>query len=207
MFRKNALFASALFLAAGCASAPPEPVFLSQEQFDTLMKAPPATLPGTDYFGQERAITALLARDDLTTEQRLTALMQRANLRGTIAENRPGAVEDYNAVLALAPEGHRFIAIATERKTYTETQVGHLVRRLNAPGPGSQRIQDMLAMGQHDEAAKFFRDGLGSALYTVETLHKLGYLCEGGGYSGPTYNWGSENTRRVVVRWCDTKAG
>lgn len=202
------LLSAAVWLGA-CASAPSEPaapVYLGEQEFQALMKAPPATLPGTDFFGQERAITALLNRNDLTDEQRLTALLQRANLRSTIAENRPGAVQDYDAVLALAPPGHPSIARAEERKAYVLTQIGHIERRLNGRTDGSQRIQDLISMGRHDEAAQFLRDGKGSSLYTVEMLHKLGYLCEGPGYSGPSYSWGSENTRKPTVRWCDTKA-
>lgn len=197
---------------AGCASAPDapaQPTYLSDAEFQALMRAPPTGLPGSDYFGEERALTKLLARDDLTAEQRLTALMQRANKRGTIAEDRPGAIADYEQVLATAPAGHRYIAQATESKAYAETQMGHINRRL-AAGPAADRDQyfsDLLAAGRHDEAAAYFREGGRGGIYAVEKLHKLGYLCEGAGYSGRSYSWGSENTRKPTVYWCDTKQG
>jgi len=204
------LLSAAVWLGA-CASAPKGPEPLSDEQFKAAMEATkaPSNLPGGDDFARVRALTALIDRPELTPEQRIEALYMRAVLKGTTAEDRTGAIADYQTVIETAPAGHRLIERAKENKAYAETQMGHINRRL-AQGPAgqtSQYFQDLLAAGRHDEAAQFFRDGKGSSVYAVEKLHKLGYLCEGPGYSGPSYTWGYGNTRQVAVQWCDTKAG
>ncbi len=202
----KAVFAAAL-LAAACASAP---AALTDEAYKDAMAATQVHgVPGGDPFQEIRNLTALIERKDLTEDQRLRTLYRRAAIRANTGEDKLGAIQDYTDFLAKAPPEHEFFKHATDNKAYVETQMGHINRRL-AGGPDADRNQyfnDLLASGRHDEAAKFFRENKTTTAFGVEKLSKLLYLCEGEGYSGPSYTWGYGNTPTFTVRWCDTKAG
>lgn len=207
MLATGALAALALVLTA-CASAPRAPEPFTAEQFKAEMDATrtTSTLPGGDDFARVRALTALMERPEITPDQKIEALYLRAVLKGTTAEDRPGAIADYQAVIEKAPEGHRLIKPATENRDYARTQMEQINRRL-AQGPASpDYLNDLLQSGRHAEAVKFIRDRrLSPTNIQLEKLHKLGFLCEGTGYSGPSYSWGYSNTRQMAVQWCDTK--
>lgn len=200
----------AALLAGACASAPAAPEKLTDEAFKALLDGTAVrNSPGGDPFKEVRNISALMERQDLTDDQRLRALYRRAAIRANTGEDKLGAIADYGTLMATAPAGHELLERAEKNKAYAETQMGHINRRL-AAGPEPDRAQyfnDLLTAGRHDEAAKFFRETGVKTIYGVEKLAKLGYLCEGEGYSGPSYTWGYDNTPTFTVRWCDTKAG
>lgn len=200
----------AALLAGACASGPSAPEKLTDEAFKTLMdETAVRNSPGGDPFKEVRNISALMERPDLTDDQRLRALYRRAVIKASTGEDRMGAIVDYTTFVAAAPAGHALLEHAEKNKAYAEAQMEHINRRL-AVGPDPDRAQyfnDLLAAGRHDEAAKFFRETGVQTVYGVEKLAKLGYLCEGDGYSGPSYKWGYDNTPTFIVRWCDTKAG
>lgn len=206
--RVSVLLAAAVLLAA-CASAPKAPEPFTAEQFKAAMDATRTTssLPGGDDFARVRALTALMERPEVTPEQKIEALYLRAVLKGTTADDRVGAIADYQAVIDTAPEGHRLIKPATENRDYAKTQMEHINRRL-AQGPSSpDYLNDLLQSGRHADAAKHVRErNIKPTNLQIEKLHKIGLLCEGPGYSGPSYTWGYGNTRQVTVQWCDTKA-
>ncbi|MCA8900779.1 MAG: hypothetical protein KDA53_05965 [Hyphomonas sp.] len=105
---------AALLLAtaiAACATtpepdAPPEPVTLSDEEFVPLRKA--ARSESTQPK-REAALTALIARDDLTDRQRAEAYYERGFLRGNYVRDDVWAypqcsVVDYMKMEELAPD-------------------------------------------------------------------------------------------------------
>lgn len=206
--RVSVLLAAAVLLTA-CASAPKAPEPFTAEQFKAAMDATRTTssLPGGDDFARVRALTALMERPEVTPEQKIEALYLRAVLKGTTADDRAGAIADYQTVIDTAPEGHRLIKPATENRDYAKTQMEHIDRRL-AQGPSSpDYLNDLLQSGRHADAAKHVRErNIKPTNLQIEKLHKIGLLCEGPGYSGPSYTWGYGNTRQVTVQWCDTKA-
>ena len=79
-----------------------------------------------------------------------------------------------------------------------------------AAGPGqaanwSAYFNDLMQLGRHQDAIAFARTAklrLGAA--QAERLTEAGYLCEGAGFSGPSYQWGSSGAGYHVVYWCDT---
>lgn len=209
MMRGLVLAVSGVVLAA-CASAPAAPVLLTDDEYKAAVAAAtPRGVPGGDPFQEVRNLTALMERKDLTDDQRLRTLYRRAAIRTNTGEDKLGGIKDYADFIAAAPAGHELLEHAQKNKTYTETQMDYINRRI-AQGPASdpnQYFNDLLAAGRHDEAAKFFRENRVTTIYAVEKLAKLRYLCEGDGYSGPTYTWGYDNTPKANVRWCDTKTG
>ncbi|MEZ5997631.1 MAG: hypothetical protein R3B98_02935 [Hyphomonas sp.] len=118
---------AALLLAtalAACATAPePEapaaPAFLSDEAFVPLRQAARnmSTQPE-----REAALTALIARDDLTDSQRAEAYYERGFLRGNFVRDDVWAypqcaVVDYMKMEELAPD-HRWIPDMKEDRDY-----------------------------------------------------------------------------------------
>ena len=104
---------AALLLAAGlagCASAPepeaPAPAALSDEAFTALRKAAQSESTQTE---REAALTALIARDDLSDRQRAEAYYERGFLRGNYVRDDVWAypqcsVVDYMMMQELAPD-------------------------------------------------------------------------------------------------------
>jgi len=171
-----------------------------------LQEAIAAAEVADDAFATERNYTALLGRDGLTVDQQVRVLFTRAAIRGTTAADKVGAIADYGQILALAPE-HELAALAQEHRIYAETQLRYIEERLAArTGSRGEYVRDLLETGRHDEAARFARDNGLSGYSLVEALAKLGYLCEGDGYSAPSYRWGDQNTTWHTVYWCDSKA-
>ncbi len=204
------VFAVSVAGLAACASAPAAPVLLTDEEYQAVMAATAVrNVPGGDPFQEVRNVSAVLERKDLTADQRLRTLYRRAVIRTNTGEDKLGGIKDYADFIAAAPAGHDLLEHAQKNKTYTEGQMDYINRRI-AEGPEKDRNQyfnDLLSSGRHDEAAAVFREGRVTTIFAVEKLAKLGYLCEGDGYSGPSYRWGYDNTGYRDVRWCDTRSG
>lgn len=199
--RKGA-FAAALLCLSACSNAPPAALPLSDAEFQKVFDA--AHTPN-DAFQEDRNLTAVLARSDLTLEQRLKTLNFRAIGRSTTAEDKNGAIADYEEMLKLAPAGHPIAARVREDLDYVRQQKRFVEDRLEgrARTDNNQRFQDLLALGRHDEAVAFMRQAnLRPHAVYIEKLAKLGYLCEGVGSSGPSYEWGASNTGYHTVHWC-----
>ena len=181
---------------------------LSETQYDDVMKA--AQVP-FDAYKEERNYTAILQRADLTPDQKLRTLYLRAVVRGTTASNLNGALQDYATLLSQLPPEHRLYKPATDNKIYGERQKEYIERRL-AQGPKAQParefLDDLLAIGRHADAVAFMKSSnMSPSDLQIEKFAKLGYMCEGPGYGGPQFRWGSSKTGYHDVHWCDLKAG
>ncbi len=203
----KATFAAALFAAflSACSNTPTAAPPLSDAEYQKVFEA---SRSPSDVFEEDRNLSSLLARSDLTLDQRLRTLNYRAIGRSTTGENKNGAIADYEEMLRLAPSDHPLVARVTEDLDYVRQQKGYIEERLNdrARSDSRQRFQDLLALGRHDEAVQFMRQSnLQPQPIYVEKLAKLGYLCEGPGYSGVNYQWGSAGAGYHVVFWCDSR--
>ncbi|MEZ6010481.1 MAG: hypothetical protein R3C08_01250 [Hyphomonas sp.] len=117
---------TALLLAAGiaaCASAPgpeaPAPATLSDEEFTVLRKAARGE---SSQPKREAALTALIARDDITDRQRAEAYYERGFLRGNYVRDDVWAypqcaVVDYMMMQELAPD-HPWIPGMEQDRSY-----------------------------------------------------------------------------------------
>jgi hypothetical protein len=203
--------AAMMLLAAACGSAP-EPVqeieraTPTDAQFKSIMSA---ALAPNDPFVEDRNLTAILARAEITLDQRLQVLAMRAAGRGTTGSNLMGAIADYEEIIQTAPRGHRLAKVAVDEKAYLETQKGYLDRRV-AAGPGAAAnwngyFNDMMQLGRHQEAVNFAKGAkMKLSAPQAEKLTRAGYLCEGALYSGPSFQWGSGSSGYHVVYWCDS---
>jgi hypothetical protein len=205
VIRKAALAAAlfALCLSA-CSNTPTVTPPLSDVEFQKIFDA---ARTQNDAFQEDRNLTSVLSRTDLTLEQRLKMLNFRAIGRSTTGENKNGAIADYEEVLKLAPQDHPIVARVREDLDYVRQQKRYIDDRLDgrARTDNNQRFQDLLALGRHDEAVAFMKQaGVKPHAIYIEKLAKLGYLCEGPGYSGTSYQWGASNTGYHTVYWCDS---
>jgi hypothetical protein len=198
----TAFFVSTLSACSGAPPLPPPP--LSDAKFQQIFDA--ARAPD-DAFREDRNLTVLLARTDLSLEQRLKTLDFRAIGRSTTGENKNGAIADYEELLALAPSNHPMVARVREDLDYVRQQKRYIEDRLEgrARSDNSQHFEDLLALGRHDEAVAFMKyTGLKPHAVYIEKLAKLGYLCEGPTHSGASFQWGASNTGMHTVYWCDS---
>ncbi len=160
-------------------------------------------------FAEDRNLTAILSRSEITLDQRLQVLAMRAAGRSTTGSNLMGAIADYEEIIQTAPPDHRLLRVARDEKTYSETQKTYLDRRI-AAGPGqaanwSAYFNDLMQLGRHQDAIAFAKTAkLRLSASQTERLTEAGYLCEGAGYSGPSFQWGSSSAGFHVVYWCDT---
>jgi hypothetical protein len=201
---------AALLMASACEALPEDsrgPAATPTEaEFRSLMSS--AMVPDNP-FAEDRNLTAILSRAEITLDQRLQVLAMRAAGRSTTGSNLMGAIADYEEIIQTAPLDHRLLRVARDEKAYSETQKTYLDRRI-AAGPGqttnwSAFFNDLMQLGRHQDAIAFAKSSkLRLSSLQAEKLTKAGYLCEGAGYSGPSFQWGGPNGGYHVVYWCDT---
>lgn len=206
VIRKAAFAALLAAFASACSSGAQPTGPLNDFEFQRLFEA--ARSPN-DAFQEDRNLTIVLARTDLTMDQRLKTLNLRATGRSSAAEDKNGAITDYEEFLRIAPSDYPTAPRVREDLDYVKQQKRLIEDRLEgrARSDNNQRFQDLLTLGRHDEAAAFVRQsGLTPSSIYVEKLTRLGYLCEGPAYSGSSYQWGSSSAGYHVVFWCDTRS-
>jgi hypothetical protein len=201
---------AAMLLASACEALPeasrvtaatPTPA-----EFKAIMSS--ALVPDNP-FAEDRNLTAILSRREITLEQRLEVLAMRAAGRSTTGSNLMGAIADYEEIIQTAPQEHRLLEVARDEKAYSETQKTYLDRRI-AAGPGQAAnwpnyFNDLMQLGRHQDAIAFAKTAkLRLSAAQAERLTEAGYLCEGAGFSGPSFQWGSAGAGYHVVYWCDT---
>jgi hypothetical protein len=127
----------------------------------------------------EAAFEGLLAREDLTGDQRLDLLYLRADKRWESRFNLPGAIEDLDRALALSPDDLR-AGDAERRKVFAATEIEHAQRRLAQLQNLPDWFDDKTLMGDLDSAAERYR---GSELTPTDAhlylLREAGYVCDG----------------------------
>jgi hypothetical protein len=200
---------AAMLLACACEALPEGPRLAAtptDAEFKTIMND---AMAPDNPFAEDRNLTAILSRAEITLDQRLQVLAMRAAGRSTTGSNLMGAIADYEEIIQTAPEDHRLLRVARDEKAYSETQKAYLDRRI-AAGPGqaanwSTYFNDLMQLGRHQDAIAFAKTAkLRLSAPQAERLTEAGYLCEGAGFSGPSYQWGSAGAGYHVVYWCDT---
>ena len=126
----------------------------------------------------DEALTELLARNDLTVDQRASALYLRAEKRFDGKYNVPGALEDYAAFTALVPEDPRLLNIE-RRRVFAATEIENAQRRLAQLQTLSAWFDDKVLMGDFaDAAARYKTSGLTPTDQQLYLLREAGYVCD-----------------------------
>jgi hypothetical protein len=200
----------AMLLASACEALPEDSrgraATPTASEFKAIMSS--AMVPDNP-FAEDRNLTAILSRSEITLQQRLEVLAMRAAGRSTTGSNLMGAIADYEEIIQTAPLDHRLLRVARDEKSYSETQKAYLDKRI-AAGPGQPAnwpnyFNDLMQLGRHQDAIAFAKTAkLRLTSAQAERLTEAGYLCEGPGFSGPSFQWGSTGAGFHVVYWCDT---
>ena len=194
---RTLFFASALLVAA-CETVPAtfDPVL-----FDTEIEQI-SDNPST--VSAEAALTRLLARPDLTPEQRVEVTYQRAAKRWDGKYDLPGAVADFESFVTLAPEDAR-VSAAGRDKVFAATEIENAQRRLAGLQNITDWFDDKVLMGDLEEgAARYKNSGLTPTDPHLYMLREAGYICEG--EDDPVHQYGDLPDYAKNASWCPAPA-
>ena len=189
--------AAAALLLAACATAP--------EATDT--GPPPETviaqaIAETNPYQAEDSLTELLARSSLTDAQRAEALYHRGSLRRQGADDRRGAVEDLEAMLALAPD-HPLAANATAELEFARKDVAAIEASMNRFLTLAQWFDGTWVLGDHELAVERYKtSGLAPTPEQVKTLREAGYICQTGTSESSLKKFSGDRDDLDGLDWC-----
>ena len=192
------LFLASLILVAACETVPPtlDPAIFDSEI--ARVAANPSVVSG------EASLTRLLARTDLTPEQRTEATFQRAEKRWNGKYDLPGAIADYDAFLTLAPEDPRVASIERD-KVFAATEIENAQRRLAGLQNITDWFDDKVLMGDLDEgAARYKKSGLTPTDLHLYLLREAGFVCDG--EDNPVHLHGPRPDHAENASWCPEPA-
>ncbi|MEZ6002031.1 hypothetical protein [Hyphomonas sp.] len=195
--RANHFLLAAMMLAAAaaCATAP-EPAI----PFAERLAAAKAT--GNPYQ-EDAALTQLLADPKLKTEERAEALYQRASLRRLAGDDRRGAVADFEAMLALAPDHPRAGQAEIEldlARSDLEALEPRLAYMLTLP----QWFDVSWALGEREAPARRYQKaGISPNEAQTQKLKDAGFICGPDGAGGPVQGAGDPRDWLSDLAWCN----
>ncbi|MCA8892632.1 hypothetical protein [Hyphomonas jannaschiana] len=191
---RSFLAALMLVAAAACASAPEPAIPFA----DRIAAAKAAGNP----YQEDAALTQLLADPQLKPEQRAEVLYQRASLRRLAGDNRRGAVADFEAMLALAPD-HPRAGQAEIELDLARSDLEALEPRLNYMLTLPQWFDVSWALGERDvPARRYHRAGLSPNEEQTQKLKDAGYICGAEGEGGPVQGAGEPRAWLEGLTWC-----
>ncbi|KCZ89507.1 hypothetical protein [Hyphomonas johnsonii] len=189
------VLAFALFLAA-CATPPPVE---TGPPFESVMVEAKGE---ANPYKADAVLTGLLERQTLTDDQRARALYARGSLRRQDGDDRRGAVEDFKAMLALAP-AHPLGPNAREELEFAETDVETIEAGLQRMLSLSQWFDSMWVLGAHDEAAARYRkSGISPNPAQLADLAQAGFVCMGDETGDKVYTVGDRRDDLEDAYWC-----
>lgn len=182
------------FAITACATVPAtmDPVVFESER--SLIESNPS------IASSEAALSTILARTDLTEDQRVDLFYLRADKRWEAKFDLPGAVSDLDQVLLLRPEDAR-AGDAERRKVFAATEIDNAQRRLAQLQNLTDWFDDKVLMGDLDAAADRYRTSeLTPTDVHLYLLRESGFVCDGEG--DPVHHHGPEPDYVAGAVWC-----
>lgn len=182
------------FAITACATVPPtmDPVVFDSER--SLIESNPS------IASSEAALGTILARTDLTEDQRVDLLYLRADKRWEAKFDLPGAVSDLDQALLLRPEDAR-AGDAARRKVFAATEIDNAQRRLAQLQNLTDWFDDKVLMGDLDDAVDRYRTSeLTPTDVHLYLLRESGFVCDGEG--APVHHHGPEPDYVAGAVWC-----
>lgn len=179
---------------AACATVPAtmDPVVFDAER--SIIDSNPS------IASSEAALGAILARPDLTEDQRIDLLYLRADKRWEAKFDLPGVVRDLNQVLLLRPDDAR-ARDAERRKVFAATEIDNAQSRLAQLQNLPDWFDDKVLMGDLDVAVDRYRASeLTPTDAQLYLLRESGYVCEGEGER--VHHHGEEPDYVAGAVWC-----
>lgn len=197
MIFRTLISASVLFVAA-CETVP---TTFDPAQFDTEIEQ---IAKNPSVVSAEAALTRLLARPDLTPEQRVEVTYQRAAKRWDGKYDLPGAIADFDSFLALAPEDARVSTVGRD-KVFAASEIENAQRRLAGLQNITDWFDDKMMMGDLDEgAARYKKSGLTPTDLHLYMMREAGYICDGD--EDPVHQHGQLPDYAKNASWCPEPA-
>lgn len=204
-----AMLAAACMAPAASAQAPGVP----EAEFREVTSR--ARSISNDYE-EDRYLTGVLERTDLSSEQRISVLWQRAVNRSNGMQDKKAAVQDFEAALALKPAKPETAASLTELADYARGQLAASEARLADPAAAADmtgRFGDLIAAGRLPEAAAYLRttyaadkkardSRLGFRAMHYQRLIDSGYLCRAQVESTGGVTWKASG-KNQYANWCE----
>lgn len=193
---------TAALLLAACATAP-DATDTGQPPETVIAQA----LSDSNPYEADARLSELLARKSLTSEQRIQALYHRGSLRRQSANNRRGAIKDFEALLKAAPD-HALAANARTELDYVRSDVAQIEASMNRFLTLAQWFDGVWTLGDHEAAVeRYRRSGLAPTPEQVETLKAAGYVCETGTSGARLHEFGSDRDDLAGLEWCEDLTG
>ncbi|NQY15314.1 MAG: hypothetical protein HRT81_15880 [Henriciella sp.] len=201
-------------VALGLAACETVPATMDPELFETQLSR---IDDNPSVASIENMTTSLLARTDLTPNQRANVLFLRAEKRLDSRFNLPGAIADFDAFVTAIPEDPR-VATAERRKIFATSEIDQAQRRLANLQNLPNWFDDKVLMGDvAAAAARYRKSGLTPNESQVYLLREAGFICEAssvdtaspesatdpGEEGSPVHNFGTLRDDVEGAVWCD----
>lgn len=191
-----------LILAACLAACATAPVGMGPAFETALAEARRDANP----YAADDTLSKLLENASLSDDERVRAVYARGSLRRQAGDDRRGALEDFGAVLKLAPD-HRLASNARQELAFTLADVEMIETALSRPLNLSQWFNSMWVLGAHAEAAgRYRKSGLSPNEAELAKLLADGFVCDDRNGAAPVYTLGDMRPDLEHKHWC-TLAG
>lgn len=155
-----------------------------------------------DPYQANAALTRILGRPELSAEQKVRALYRRGSLRRQAGNDRLGAVEDFEAMLALAP-AHSLASNAHTELSYTRQDIQKLRSQLRQLLTHAEWFDASWVLGERDKAAARYQNSrISPTSKQVQTLRSAGYICQNDGAGPDVYQLGDRRADLLGLKWC-----
>lgn len=179
--------------------APPPPVEMVQEGFESVFRR--AETSGSPVAA-DRDLSALLARTDLSEDQRARAFYLRAMKRWRGGVNKPGAVADFEAFLKLRPIDPK-ASEARRNQGFARNEIRGHESRLRQLQPLTTWFDEKVAMGGLREAAQRYKNSrLTPTERQIYTLREAQYVCVNSSGGQAVHNYGPVPSYASGLVWC-----
>ncbi len=190
---------SLLGALSACETVPDAAPEMEQAGFEQVM-ARAASNPSPAAI--DRDLTALLARTELSDDQKAKVYRLRGEKRWRGGFNKPGAVEDFDSFLALRPADQEVANVRTERRS-AQSEISNHQQRLRGLQTLPAWFDDKVAMGEIAEAAARYRkSGLTPTDRQVYTLREAGYICTNASGGEAIHRYGALPAYAASLAWC-----
>ncbi len=156
----------------------------------------------TNPYAADATLSELLSNASLSDDQRARVLYARGSLRRQAGDNRRGAVEDFEAMLKLAPN-HPLVPNAKEELAFARTDVETIEAGLKRMLSLTQWFDSMWVLGERDvPVARYRKSGLSPNEAEIVKLAAAGFVCRDAGGKTPVYTLGDMRPDLESLHWC-----
>lgn len=197
------IFGSGLVGPGWSAAVAQSPQTLSPEAHEALLAEAKAHENPVAY---DAALTSILNRSDLSDYQRGKTLFERATRRWKDGMDKLGAVEDFEAILAI-DANHPFANNATIEMGWAEDEIVWIQQQHEDLQTIAEWFDGVFSLGRHDEAvARYRKSGISPTPAQIETMMAFGYVCEDRPDAPKLHHFGPERPDLANLHWCGAAA-